>query len=650
MKINRKFAGAMAAVLVLAGAARFSALGHSATRSDEINLVKYAMGATTVTELWTNPPWLNQIPLADSIPVLWAQAQPWRKADEKLTREPFALMGWLTVAFCSAWAMRRRGVGAGLLLGVWMAVLPYHVYHSREAYYYVPAMLFSAGMILRGADFAARLKSGGALKFRDYAEWTAWTLLACLSHMSAWVVAATTGVLLALAGWTGRKAPGRKRHALAMGVVALALALGMSRWVFRAFLEMQRVAANPMGHIGSDFAWVAPRVLPFFSGGGNLVGLGILAAVLAAAGAVLWRTRGRPGREDPLYGAIMASAVCALLGSYAYIFAVGGEKAKLAYFAVNFPAFLTWAALTLDKAFARAGEGKRLALDAGAAAVIAGLLVVPAWQVVRLDGKATAYRQIQAWLDANLSPGDVVIVDRWLEPWNEMGFYAPSNVTVTFTVPDEPYESYVGGNWRKTTKELFERNGAQAFIRIARNHEKRMGLWTWPETWFARRATVANAAGLWLRDTGFAPMEEFYSETNRVTTEIFYDTHDDIAARAKSAGREVVWFFGAGWKLFKPWQQGDFADYRVLEGEAALTVHNLRGEPLKIRGEVVAAAMGGNPVVKIGDNPPLTFPAGQLARKTFELDLPPGVTRLPWKNIGASGALAVRELRLDRAE
>ena len=88
----------------------------------------------------------------------------------------------------------------------------------------------------------------------------------------------------------------------------------------------------------------------------------------------------------------------------------------------------------------------------------------------------------------------------------------------------------------------------------------------------------------------------------------------------------------------------------MLEGEAALTVHNLRGEPLKIRGEVVAAAMGGNPVVKIGDNPPLTFPAGQLARKTFELDLPPGVTRLPWKNIGASGALAVRELRLDRAE
>ena len=643
--------GALAAVLALAGAVRFVDLGHSATRSDEINLVKYAMGAATLKELWTNPPWLNQIPLADSIPVLWAKAQPGRVVDEKLVREPFALLGWLTVAFCSVWAMRRRGIGAGLLLGVWMAVLPYHVYHSREAYYYALAMFFSAGMVLRGADFAASLRSGFALKPREYAEWTAWTLMACLSHMSAWVGAGVMWALLALAGWQGqRDAAGRKRHFMAMGVVAAALGAGMSRWVFRAFLEMQRVAANPVGHIGSDFAWVAPRVLPFFAGGGNIVGVGILAGVLAAAGAVLWRSRGRSGREDPLYGALTWIAACALLGSYAYIFAVGGDKAKLTYFAVDFPVFLTWAALTLDKLFARAGEGRRTVLDTGAAAVITGLLIFPTWQVMKIDGKPAAYRQIRAWLDSNLSPGDVVIVDRWLEPWNEMGFYAPSNVTVNFTIPDEPYENFVNGNWRKTTKELFERNGAQGFIRLSRNHEKRMGLWTWPETWFRNRAVVTNVAGLWLRDTGFAPMEEFYSESSRVETEIFYDTHEDVADRARKAGRDVVWFFGEGWRLFKPWQQGDYSDYRVLEGEAELTIHNLRNEPMKIRGEAVAAGMGGNQVVRIGALPPMTFPAGQLSSKVFELDLPPGISRVPCKNFSSGGALLVRELRLGRVE
>ena len=161
---------------------------------------------------------------------------------------------------------------------------------------------------------------------------------------------------------------------------------------------------------------------------------------------------------------------------------------------------------------------------------------------------------------------------------------------------------------------------------------------------------VVHEEGAWLRDRGFAPMEEFYAEPNRVETEIFYDTHEDVAERAKSAGRDAVWFFGAGWRLFKPWQQGDFADYRVLEGEGAMAVHNLRGEPLKLAGEVVAAAMGGDVKIRIGELAPLAFPAGQLARQAFALEIPPGVQTLRWKNLGAGGALLVREFRLERAE
>ena len=284
------------------------------------------------------------------------------------------------------------------------------------------------------------------------------------------------------------------------------------------------------------------------------------------------------------------------------------------------------------------------------AIAVGGLLIRPAYEVTQLDGKPAAYRLIRAWLDSNLEPGDVAIVDRWYEPWNEMALYAPSNATVSFTVPDEPYEQYVGLNWRKTTKDLFERNGAQAFIRLQRNHEKRIGLWTWPETWFKRRAVVANEAGRWLRDTGFAPMEEYYSESNRVETEIFYDTHEDVAERAMAAGEDAVWFFGKGWRLFKPWQQGDWSDYRVLEGAAEISVHNLRGVPLRLRGEVVAAAMGGDQQIRIGDQPPQIFAAGQLTRQAFDWELPPGTHPLRWKNLGQGGALLVREFRLERAE
>ena len=289
-------------------------------------------------------------------------------------------------------------------------------------------------------------------------------------------------------------------------------------------------------------------------------------------------------------------------------------------------------------------------MDGGAAAILAVLLAVPSWKVAQLEGKPTAYRLIQAGLDAQLAPGDVAIVDRWYEPWNEMALYAPTNARVSFTVPDEPYESYVGNRWRQTTQALFERNDAQAFVRLSRNHEERMGLWTWPETHFRHRAVVVHAAAAWLRDRGFAPMEEFYSMPNRVETEIFYDTHADIADRARGAGQDAVWFFGAGWRLFKPWQQGDFSDYRILEDEAAMSIHNLRGEPLRLRGTVVAAAMGGDQQIRIGDRPPLTFADGQLASQPFDFELPPGIQPLRWKKLSPGGALLVREFRLERAE
>ena len=591
--------GALGLVLALAAGLRFADLSRSAVRSDEINFLNYVERDQSLVDLWKTPPWFNQI----------------------------------------------------LLLGAWLAILPFHVYHSREAYYYVVVMLCSAGMVWRGADFAVKLRGGGRLSVWEYAEWTLWTLLACMGHMSAWVVAGVAWLVLAVSGWAGQSAAGRKRHGLAMGLATAALALGMVRWVLRALYEMKRAAANPEAHIGSAFDFVGPRVLPFFAGGANAIGIAILTAALAAAGWVFWKSRGRPGRGDPLYGTLAWLAIGGLAGSYFYITAVGGgDKAKLAYFAANLPAFLAFATCSFDRAFSGAAAGRRLALDAGVAAAIVTLLAAPAWQVTRLEGKTTAYRALRTWLDANLAPGDAVVVDRWYEPWNEMARYAPSNVFVTFTVPDEPYENYVGYNWRKTTQTAFERNGAQAFIRIARNHEKRAGLWTWPEKWFAHRAVVTNAAGVWLRDTGFAPMEEFYSETNRVATEVFYDTHADAAARARAAGQDAVWFFGPGWRLFKPWQQGDFADYRVLENEGAMEIHNLRDAPAKWTGEVVAVAMGGEQRIRVGDSAPLAFPEGRLERRTFTLDLPSGVQTLRWKKLGSGGAVLVREFRLERAE
>jgi hypothetical protein len=156
-----------------------------------------------------------------------------------------------------------------------------------------------------------------------------------------------------------------------MGLVTAALGAGMIRWVLRALHEMSRAAADPSAHIGSAFDWVGPRVLPFFAGGANGVGLALLAAVAAAFAWLLWRRRSRLFREDPLHGALTALAFFGLAGTYAYIFAAGGgDKAKLTYFAANLPVFLAWAVLTLHRAFGEAGGRRGLALDAAAAAAL----------------------------------------------------------------------------------------------------------------------------------------------------------------------------------------------------------------------------------------------------------------------------------------
>ena len=633
------FAAVALAGLLAAAFLRWHDLGHAAMRSDEINFFFGASRQASLAELWKNPPWLEQIPLADSLPIAWTRLTG-AEASEATVRQPFALLGFGTVLFCVGWLWRRKRWAAAALCAVWLGLLPFHVFHSRVAYFYVLSMFLSAGMFLRGADLLVFLKRNQACPPPwSYAEWALWTAMAGLGHMTAWPCAAGLWVLLAASGWKRLAKTERKRHVVSMLGATLFLAIWMSRWVVRAAMKVLGDFSGDKPLIGGAFSWLAPRILPFFAGGANAVGVGLLVALALMAGLLVWRLRKRNEAGDDVHAALSWVAGIGLLLSTLYVLAIGKGTAKLVYFSCPVPVLLTWAALTAERFWAEFGPKARQWGMLASAIAVGGLLIWPAYEVTQLDGKPAAYRLIRAWLDSNLEPGDVAIVDRWYEPWNEMALYAPTNAFVNFTVPDEPYEQYVGLNWRKTTKDLFERN-----------HEKRIGLWTWPETWFKRRVVVANEAGRWLRDTGFAPMEEYYSDSNRVQTEIFYDTHADVAARAQAAGQDVVWFFGAGWTLFKPWQQGDFADYRVLEREAAMTVHNLRGEPLRLRGEIVAAAMGADQTVRLGDLPPLAFPAGRLERRTFEWELPPGVQSLRWKNLGSGGALLVRDFRLARAE
>jgi hypothetical protein len=646
---------AVVLVLVLAAAAllRFGHLDAAAVRSDEISFLNYALRGESLVELWKHPPWFNQIPLADSLPVVWCRLTGMAPG-EATVRMPFALQGWLTVAGCALWMLRRRGWAAAVLVAVWMGLLPFHVYHSREAYYYALVMAAAAGMVLRGADFAAQAASSTTLRWRQLAEWTCWAMVTGMGHMSAWVVIGVVWICLVVAGWRGAgDTTRRKRHLVSMSVVAVVIAAGLSRWVLRALHEMQRAAADSDTHIGSAFGWVGPRVLPMFAGGANVVGVVLLVGL---AGTLFWtfRRKVRDGGgvfgDDRLYAALTAIVWLGILGSYAYIMAVGGGgKGKWTYFAANLPGFVVWASMTAEGFWWGLGGRAGRWGTVGTAAVLAAVLGWPAWEVTRVEGKPTPYYALRAWLDGNLAEGDVAIVDRWLEPWNEMALYAPEKANVGFTVPDEPYEQYVANDWRGVTRRHFERNGAQAFIRLSRNHADRMGVWKWPETWFAHRSVVTNAAGLRLARTGFAPMEEFYLNPSRVEVEIFWDTREEAAAKQFARGAPAAVFFGPGWRLVKPWQQGDFRDYRLLEGgKASVEVRRPTGVAKKsCRVAVTGTAAGGETTVRAGRRGLMRFRPGEISTQVFEETFEGGENRLEFAAVEGPGMLAALEVRIE---
>ena len=639
------------AVAVLAVAVgcwlRGTDLERSATRSDEINQLRYAeQGPAAVVELWKNPPWLNQIPFVDGIPALWCG---WLGREVRIgtVREPFALAGMATLVLCAVWSWRRRGAAAGALCAVWLGLLPFAVYQSREAYYYAPAMLFAAWMTLRTVDLAGELAKGRAVGWWRYAEWYLAAQGTCLCHMSGWALTAAAGAWIAVAGWRGLQEKARTRHLVFTAAVAAGLLAGTLRWVLRALQEVHNANTGVGHHTGNPAGWVLARAIPMMTGGGWF-GIAVPLALVAVAVWMMLRCRRGKGAVDARLVRLGWGAWGAFAVSGGSVLLIGGGLAKWTYFAVAIPLWIVWCSAMAASFWDAQGERKHTAGLVDTAVVLVAALAWPAWEVTRVEGKPTPYYALKAWLDGNLAEGDVAIVDRWLEPWNEMALYAPEKVNVGFTVPDEPYEHYVANDWRGVTKRFFEQNGAQAFIRLARNHADRMGVWKWPESWFSHRSVVTNVAGLKLAKSGFAPMEEFYLNPSRVEVEIFWDTHEEAATKQFARGAEAAVFFGGGWRLFKPWQQGDFRDYRILEnGKGMVEVWRPAGaERKQCRVEVTGTAAGGEATVRAGRGGLMRFRPGETSTQVFEEAFGPGCNVLEFHPVQGPGVLAVLGVRV----
>jgi hypothetical protein len=611
---------AVFSLLLIAIVFRLWMLGSSPFRSDTMEFYKLALRNQNIVEFWKNPPWMNQIPLNETLSLLMIKAG--LPATPFVVCLPFAVMGVLALFF--VWRSARRWFGAGAaMLTLLLAVFnPYQIYFSREAYHYSGAVCWSAALFLAFWSIREAVQKNEVPGKIKMALWFLAAAAACHMHMSVWVVVGLQGLLLFMSGWK-LKGTERVRFFLQLFGGGLLLGAVMSRWILRAVSMSLNGTQQLGGNASSEFI----RLLPAYFAGENIFSLVLLFIFIALAALALFSSSEQARRYRTLAWVCVLHITVLML----YVGTVGGGVAKIAYFSAIWPHFIL---LMGVGAYMGAQALKAKSLRIGLLVLLAGgyvtLTVLPDRAIVHLEGKPTPFYKINNWVLQNLPAGTPVLTDRWFEPWNELAVHNRGGINYTFTVPDEPIGTYKQLNWPATVEQFFEKYPDAAFLELCRDRYPELGPWTFPQRYFARVASVTNDAAMVLRRMKVLPQDDFSAaNTNRVVVRIFYNTTDDLVAAARRNGRDVLRFYGEGWGYAKPgWQQGHFEDYRTLTKSASIEFHNLKEVPLGGSIEISAATADKPKTVSV-NGATTVFAPGRIKTWAIPFTLQPGRNTIP---------------------
>ncbi len=648
-------------------------LGHAPFPADEMEFYKLVQRNQSIAEYWTNPPWMNQIPLNETFSLLLVKVG--FPPTPFVTRLPFAIMGVLSILLAWFFSWRYFGMGASIVV-LFLAVFnPFQLFYSRTAYHYAGVTCWSAAMLLAFWQIRVHVANGRCPLVRHIVVWLIAAALACHMHMSVWVVAGGQGALILCMGlYALRNDPRqRNRFLLLVGSAGIILALLMSRWIYRAILEMIKVS-NSGGHLGSPVSAELKRLFSAYFAGENLLAVLLLVGVAGIAGAAAWRAR---KTQDPFWSFswIAGLHIVALM---LYVGFAGGGVGKISYFSSIWPFFICFLGIGLWNGLEFVSGGRKGLLYGALVLILAayvGLTLRPAWAIVTLDGKPLPTFKINDWVMKNLPPGTPILVDHWLFPWNHLAIHNTDQINYTFTVPDDPVENYRALGWRATASAFFEKYPDAAFLEVDRDkYIDKVGPWHFPLEQFARIASLTNEPVMLLRRYGVIPTAEYAAaNTNQVVTRLFYNTTDDVISATRRSGKSVLLLYGEGWRYLKPWQpmqgwpeqlmqtlwiqsgmygegrktvaslndlqkiskqqamlylnQGRWADYRVPGTHSPLRLFNLTEQDLPATLMVTAIALSGHVRCMIGDQIAL-FPQTLLTERRLPVTLKPGETQI----------------------
>ncbi len=624
---NSLFWTILLATTAIGGFIRLYDLGGSDTRSDEVYMLQPpASQYTPVQQLVAESEMFRDgrtlvIPRTTATAFIYfLRLDP----TQFITRFPYALMGILTIPALCLLGVRLGDRRLGLILAFLGAISPFNVYFSRLAHVYAFPMFFctlATTFFVQGMRAAA---SGGTMSRRDVFLLWLCALCACHTHISTWPA---IGLLwLALLAYyylvQNIRSEGRWRLLIAFGTWALV----MSPWVviFLHSLLSADKAYHPPSYVSMATQFHRLLHLPLTMGWG-----GGFPRIAASIGLPLMAVAAAISRREWRAPVILASGlgliVLVVLGAGQYL---GGADISTSRYYV--PLWLMFVFLSgIGIAWLGDLAESRMRIKANSAQValcaLLGLMTFhPIVWTLTLPGHPTPYSKINERLDRVLPKGAPVLVDRWFEPWNEMLYHSPSNVHVTFTIPDEPLNNFQDYHWRDTAKNFFRKYPDAAYLELVKHyfHVPEVGFWHWPREYFRRREVVSNEQAYALGNISLMPdpfAQWAGSNTNRIVVEIFYNRPEDVVQMARERGDKVLRMYGSGWGYTKLWRQmqGDFRDWRVLEREAFIDVYNLSDSALDVRMEITGAAVPGNKQVQSSSGNAFRFDGQQIKKWTF---------------------------------
>ncbi|OGV61847.1 MAG: hypothetical protein A2498_11080 [Lentisphaerae bacterium RIFOXYC12_FULL_60_16] len=626
----------MVIALVFLALARLYNLGTMDTRSDEVWVLQYLQAGHGTGDMAKfcldefKPG--RQMPLSRMTNAILQDVLRW-PVNLFTIRLPYAIMGMLTIIalYCLGKAIPGdRHLGWVL---AWMgAINPYLFHWSKIAHNYsFVKCLFTFG--LAGFAFVMRdVVQGLVPRKRVIGGFCAASILACYSHMSVWPA---VGLLwLSLVGYLWIRHERRSSVWIPVGVGFGLLVMSLLPWMLMfisALFTAKETFLPPNADVMTQWKHLAilPQAMTWGGGWRTVITYGLLVA------AIVDGVLNRQKRKRLLYLVTVTLLVFIVLFVMQYY--AGGNFEAVRYYTP------VWTSLILVSGVGVLAVGQWLARVPGLgrlgelggsalASLLLGMAMVnPLIWTVTLPATSIPYTVINRWMDANLPAGAPVLVDRWLEPWNEMKTHAPSNVVVTFTIPNEPVEMFKKYQWRDTAKQFLTRYPDAAYLEIVKQYffDPTVGWWDWPRQYFRQRVVFTNEQALALARINMMPnpIATFPgSNTNRIITELFYNTRDDMIAIARREGRSWVLFYASGWGYHKLWpQMQDFRDWRVLGDRAVVDIHNLSDQSTQVKLRIRGAAPVAGKSIRIGDGPGLAFPRGQVMEVESQvLELRPG--------------------------